>query len=99
MSRQAPALATTILERSGVDPVLIGDLVEQYRGGRSALWLWSQVPRAVVNAAIRDVRRHYILAARALLVANACTRVLNPITYFLNHPVGVTTNNWLLESG
>jgi hypothetical protein len=32
-----------VLERSGVDPVLIGDIVEEAERRHSSLWLWRQV--------------------------------------------------------
>jgi hypothetical protein len=38
-----PRLAVALLERAGVDPVLIGDIVEEFERRRSRLWLWRQV--------------------------------------------------------
>ncbi len=54
---QPPALATKLLEllSSGPDSdAIAGDLIEQYREGRSAVWYWRQVILAVVISCIRD---------------------------------------------
>jgi hypothetical protein len=40
---QPPALATRLLERSGANPSLIGDLAEEYGRGRSQGWYRRQV--------------------------------------------------------
>jgi preprotein translocase subunit SecY len=47
--QQPPALATWLLKRAarGNEP-LVGDLLEEYRRGRSALWYWRQVLTTVV---------------------------------------------------
>ena len=47
MQRNNETRATVVMERFGVDESLIGDLVEQHRAGRSALWLWRQTIIAV----------------------------------------------------
>ena len=42
--KQPPALATWLLTRSARgNEALVGDLLEEYRQGRSALWYWRQV--------------------------------------------------------
>jgi hypothetical protein len=54
------ALAIWLVERSGADPALIGDILEEYaRGDRSRRWLW----RHVVNLVFTPVR---VSRARAL---------------------------------
>jgi preprotein translocase subunit SecY len=47
--QQPPALATWLLKRAarGNEP-LVGDLLEEYRRGRSAVWYWRQVLTTVV---------------------------------------------------
>jgi hypothetical protein len=57
--RVPPAIATWLIERLG--PVhhresLIGDLIEQYRRGRSERWYWRQVVIAVLLARLPSVR-------------------------------------------
>jgi hypothetical protein len=45
--RRTEARAIVVMARFGVDESLIGDLVEQHRAGRSAVWLWRQTVMAV----------------------------------------------------
>lgn len=41
---QPPTIATRLLQSAGVDPALIGDLIEEYGcGARSRTWYWRQV--------------------------------------------------------
>jgi len=52
--------------RGKADP-LIGDLVEEVRRGRSALWLWRQTVVALAMGARSDLRRHPVDGLRAAL--------------------------------
>jgi hypothetical protein len=54
--------AIRVLERCGVDQMLIGDLVEQERVGKSALWLWRQTCVAIAHRIAAEVRRDPLLA-------------------------------------
>jgi len=59
MNRSTPRLATWLLERFDIPqrkPDLFGDLVEEYRSGRSALWFWWQSFAAIGVALTRDIR-------------------------------------------
>jgi hypothetical protein len=47
---------------------LIGDLLEEYRGGRSSLWYWRQVLIVIMLSTYREIRAHKSLAIRALAV-------------------------------
>lgn len=64
--RRPPTLATWLLSRF-VDVSLMGDLLEEYRRGRSRWWYW-QTLVAVSRSADGDVRSDPLLALRALLV-------------------------------
>ena len=66
-----PFLATRFLEHSGVSEPLVGDLVEQYRQGRSGVWSWRQAVLAIVLTVTKDIRDHQFLAARVLVVSSA----------------------------
>jgi hypothetical protein len=58
---RTPRLAVALLERAGVDPVLIGDIVEEHERRRSAFWLWRQVSGSLALAAVgrgREPRPH-----------------------------------------
>jgi hypothetical protein len=69
--RSSHALAIWLFERLGLDVALLGDLLEECSGGRSAIWYWRQVLIAVwigIWAAIRD---HKVLALRAVAIGFA----------------------------
>jgi len=77
-----PVLATWLLEHacfSTSDGVIAGDLLEEFNRGRSAAWYWRQVLVAIVVGCTGEVRRHRVLAARAILItwaANYCALML-----------------------
>jgi hypothetical protein len=57
--REPPAMATWLIERLGPRQhreSLTGDLIEQYRRGRSESWYWRQVVLAVVLARLDFIR-------------------------------------------
>jgi hypothetical protein len=63
--RKPPAFATGLLLRLGPqDEAFIGDLIEEYGGGRSRAWYWRQVLSAVVLASVRQIG---VDPARALM--------------------------------
>ena len=65
-AREAPRLATILLERLGPDPeTLVGDLAEEYIAGRSAAWYWRQVLGSIVIGAGRDLWTHKWLVVQA----------------------------------
>ena len=56
-----PAIPTWMLEHctaADCDASLSGDLLEEFRNGRSAAWYWRQVLAAVAISCWRDVRNH-----------------------------------------
>ncbi len=68
---EPPSFATLILERfvvSDYGDALIGDLVEQYRAGRSTGWYWRQVLLAVLVGASKTIFHHKLLTVRAIAV-------------------------------
>lgn len=65
-SSRPPVLATKLLERLVSGPfaeALRGDLIEQYRQGRSPSWFWRQVLIGVFASVLRDIGSHKLLAA------------------------------------
>lgn len=57
---QPPILATRLLEKLAPGPhedAVAGDLIEQYRQGRSAAWYWRQVMLAIVVGLAKDRAR------------------------------------------
>ena len=60
-----PTLATWLMTRlaSGENrESLIGDLIEQYSGGRSSAWYWRQTISAIVTSLSAEAWRHQALA-------------------------------------
>jgi hypothetical protein len=68
---QPPRIAQWILIHFGCSPnnaVVVGDLNERYRQGRSRIWYWSQILIALIVAFIEDIWRHKFFALRAVIV-------------------------------
>ena len=64
-------LATWLLQRWGSGPQresLVGDLIERYQQGRSPVWYWRQVLRAIIVGMLYEMGEHKLLAVRALVV-------------------------------
>ena len=78
LSRQhPPALATWLLERFCTDVALAGDLVEQYRDGRSVAWYWKQAIAAVSVYSVSQILEHKWLAIRAIATGFVIWYLLN----------------------
>ena len=72
--RRPPALANWLLDRLGYtrrNAALAGDLLEEFRGGRSAAWYWRQTLVVVANGIASSGRelRPYLLALGAAYAA------------------------------
>jgi hypothetical protein len=71
IDQQPPRIATWMAERlvpHARRESLVGDLMEQYRHGRSDLWYWRQVFVAIVAASAHDLAAHKSLAFRGLAI-------------------------------
>ncbi len=67
MTRQPPAFATwTLNNLAAIEDSIAGDLLEEYRCGRSSLWYWRQVGVAIVVSAVREIRAHPIALSAGL---------------------------------
>jgi hypothetical protein len=66
--RRHEARAIVVMERFGVDESLIGDLVEQHRAGRPAVWLWRQTVMAVAARVASTVASDPIVVGVAAVV-------------------------------
>jgi CHASE2 domain-containing sensor protein len=72
-----------MLQRAGIDPAIIGDLVEEYAKGRSRAWFWMEAFGALVTKAPRP---RYVTAARwlaALPLAMIAARLVIQISGLL----------------
>ena len=66
-----PSLPTKLLEAlvpQRTSEALLGDLIEQYEGGRSRTWYWRQVILALVISAGREVRTRKLQSVSAVVV-------------------------------
>lgn len=71
MSFNATSVPKWLLEHFGIaqrNEFLVGDLIEEYNGGKSALWLWRETAWAVAKTIANDIRMHPVLALRAASV-------------------------------
>jgi hypothetical protein len=67
-SSRPPIVATWVLTHFGNrNEVLAGDLIEEYRRGRSAAWYWRQVVVALLVGGGKEIRTHKLLTVRALV--------------------------------
>lgn len=67
-SSQPPVVATWVLTHFGNrNEVLAGDLVEEYRRGRTAAWYWRQVVVAILLGWGNEIRAHKLLTVRAVI--------------------------------
>src|ERR1700722_4243150 len=55
-STNPPPLATWLLHRFSGSESLTGDLIEQYRNGRSLAWYWRQMLTVIVLGISREIR-------------------------------------------
>ena len=92
--RQLPRVATWLAHRLVPGPrreSLLGDLIEQYREGRSGRWYWRQVLVAIVVGNAHDLAAHRLLALRALTIGWI-------LYYLFSFPVtwaGGIAENWV----
>ena len=82
---QPPAMATWLLKRLALgqrQESLIGDLIEQYRQGRSASWYWRQVLMAIPVSAAKELRDHKrFMVCVAVAGSMICVLALLPVRW------------------
>ena len=95
-SNEPPRMAAWLLRHLGCSPnndSVIGDLIEQYRQGRSGIWYWRQVLAAILVGAVHDLAAHKMLALRTLMVGWT-------LYYLFSFPVtwaGSIAEDWLSQ--
>jgi hypothetical protein len=96
-SNNPPVVATWLLKLFTVDSAndpLVGDLIEEYRRGRSGFWLWRQTLAAIAAGLLKALRVHPLAPVFALFwtlpMALVGFLVVQPmqIAIFLGHPWG-----------
>jgi hypothetical protein len=82
---QPPVAATWLLKHLACEnEALAGDLMEEYRKGRSTAWYWRQVLIAIAVGSANTIRAHKVLALRAIFVGWSAQYLTN---YLIGHPV------------
>jgi hypothetical protein len=79
-----PVLATWLLEHvrfSNTGEALAGDLLEDFHKRRSVAWYWRQVFAAILVGFVSEVRHHWVLAIRAVVIG----LTLNGVALVLGH--------------
>ena len=75
LQSRAPALVVWLLSRVGgrgsSSESLAGDIVEEYRRGRSASWLWTQVLAAIAIGGWQEIRTHKLVAMSGVITGFA----------------------------
>jgi hypothetical protein len=91
---QPPRVATWLAERLVAGPrraSLLGDLIEQYRHGRSGVWYWRQVLAAILVGNVHDLASHKTLALGALTIGWTFYYLFSfPVTW-----LGGIAENWV----
>ena len=90
-STQPPAVATWLLRQFGCSPrneAILGDLIEQYRHGRSRLWYWQQTLIALLVGLLRGVWQEKLRALVAvvtgwIILAFYMFRFADPLLRFI----------------
>jgi hypothetical protein len=89
-SRLPPRPATWLLERFGsesrMDP-LIGDLAEQFAGGRSRVWYWQEATGALGLDLIRALRTHALSFVAAIFIGWIATSLWESCVSQAFHPL------------
>lgn len=87
-----------LMDVFGVPHALSGDLLEERRAGRSAMWFWRQAAGAVVSTIAGETLRHPWRALRAVVLAEVLFMLLNRPTNLAAGALGVPAGNWLLQA-
>jgi hypothetical protein len=90
-SAQPPATATWLLEHlsSGrSNDSLKGDLLEEYRSGRSGAWYWRQVLMTIAVTFWKEISAHKLLAVRAVATGGAVWYLYALVMFKLLIPSG-----------
>ena len=95
-SSNPPVLATWLLgltdSTAWKKDAVAGDLFEEYQRRRAPGWYWCQVWIVVAFAVVKDLRHHWVLAFRALVVAFLVANTSNDIMMrYIGHLLGMAS--------
>src|SRR5437016_1538123 len=97
MNTQPPRMAAWLLRHLGCSPnndVVIGDLDERYRRGRSRVWYWRQAVAAIVVSFFREVRSHKLLTMRAVAVGWGVFFFVSRFSFYLTWQLLFSLASW-----
>jgi hypothetical protein len=81
MTNHPPRLATFLMARVGqCDPVLLGDLAEEFAARGSRAWYWREAVAATTRAMVRSVRRHPLILLRAIAAYAVLNLAITSVT-------------------
>ena len=84
-SSQPPIVATWVLTHFGDrNEVIAGDLIEEYRRGRTAAWYWRQVLIAILVGCGNEIRTRKLFTLRAVITGWAALILSN---YLISLPL------------
>ena len=66
ISLQSSVVGTWLLDRFCGEPAIAGDLLQEYRNGRSTFWYWKEVFCAIGAYSVSTIWEHKWLAVRAI---------------------------------
>jgi hypothetical protein len=93
-AQHPPRVATWLAQRllpGSRRESLLGDLIEQYRQGRSGIWYWRQVLAAILIGNLHELAAHKVLALRAVTIGWTLYFLFSfPVTW-----AGSIAENWL----
>lgn len=82
--RRPPKLAAAVLRRLGPgNDALAGDLLEQFKEGRSRLWLCRQVCGALLRGIVAEIRSHPVLTLRGVILGGVLIYVVSSAVFTL----------------
>jgi hypothetical protein len=97
LSTQPPAVAVWLLRHFGSSPnndVVIGDLNERYKRGRSRMWYWRQVATAIVVSFFQEIWGHKLLTIRAILVGWGVFFAASRFSFYLTWQLLFSLTSW-----
>jgi hypothetical protein len=78
---QPPRHAIRLMQRAGVDPSIVGDLIEEHSKGRSTWWFWKQA----IVASVRMVCQRISIArvgSTVLVICGGLFALMSPLLGF-----------------
>jgi hypothetical protein len=77
-----PAIASWLLEHSGTDAAIVGDILEEFAKGRTATWFWKQAIVASVRIASRQRISVARIGACVLVICGGLFSFMSPLLGF-----------------